>query len=171
MTTRISSGTSDQPESQFPSLEIVFDLTKSRLDSQLAHVDSLDAKANFVLGSATLLTAAATTLRSAATHLPQWLDLAVATAAVLLYLAVVFAVYRAYTTRDYYYDPSPVSLERYMWADTARTRGVVLANMVDSFSRNVAIIKKKAFWARWSLRAFMAEAVLLALFAFLQVLN
>jgi hypothetical protein len=43
---------------KFPSLDVVFTLIKERIDSQLAQVDAMDTKVNFILGSATAVISA-----------------------------------------------------------------------------------------------------------------
>lgn len=107
----------------YPSLDIVLDLTREKLASQLSYVDALDTKASFVLGSATLLTAAAVAVRGTTHGAPglAWLGLL----AIGLYVFVVSTAMGAYLTRQYEQAPNPMDLEPYMWENVVRTKGDV----------------------------------------------
>ena len=166
-----SDATPVSPSHELPSLNLVFDLAQEQLANQLSWVDTLDTKANFVLGSATLLVAGAAALRGA-TGDARLIVYCVAALAMMLYGVVIFAAYRAYTTREYNRAPDPSNgLEEYIWADTQRTKATVLGEIIEAYSANKKIIANKARWLRRALKAFCVEAVLLAVFAVLQVLH
>lgn len=165
-----AAATSTPSMSRFPSLDLVFDLTRERLSAQLASVDSLDTKANFVLGSATLLTAAAATVQGLS-HYDSAVRFVAIIFAMLLYLAVIFTSFRAYMVRGYHQAPDPTALEGYMWEQLETTKGTILKEMVGCYNDNKKEIARKVWWLRWALRAFGAEAVLLSILALLEVLH
>lgn len=162
--------TSTSASSRFPSLDLVFDLTRERLSAQLTSVDSLDTKANFVLGSATLLTAAAATIQGLS-HYDSAVRFVAILVAMSLYLAVIFTSFRAYMIRVYHQAPDPAALEGYMWEQLEPTKGTLLKEMVGCYNDNKEEIARKVWWLRWALRAFGAEAVLLSILALLEVLH
>ena len=52
------------------SLDFIFDLVKERMAAQMARIDGLDTKANFIMGAATALISIALTLQAAALNAP-----------------------------------------------------------------------------------------------------
>jgi len=156
--------------SEFPSLDIALQISRDMLAAQLSHVDSLDTKANFVLGSSTLLTAAAIALRGTTTQAALFVRVG-ALLAVVAYLSVVGLALLAYMLRKYHQAPNPIDLEPYMWETELRTKGDVLREVVDAYAKNKIVIARKAFWLRISLFAFGGEAVLLAIIAIVQVMS
>lgn len=168
---RPPSAPSQYSPTDFPSMDTVVDFTREKLSAQLAHADSLDTKANFVLGSATLLTAAAVALRSSASHISLGFMHVLGVIAMVVYLAVVFASLSAYMTREYHQAPNPVELEPYIWEEPLKTKGDTLREMVKAYKENKTILQNKARWLKWSLLGFGLEAVLLAVLAIAQILN
>src|SRR5205085_10814142 len=55
---------SSKKEYNFPSLDLIFELTKESITAQREQANALDSKANFVLGSATALISAALVLQA-----------------------------------------------------------------------------------------------------------
>src|SRR5438046_9187146 len=100
----------------FPSLDLIFELTKERIANQSEQVNALDSKANFVLGSATALVSTALVLQAvlltpqpsqATPHIYCPLPISNLTHVIpllillLAYLCVLFSAFFAYRIRVY----------------------------------------------------------------------
>jgi hypothetical protein len=172
-------------------VEIVHDELRERVALQLAQIDSLDGKANFVLGSASLLTAGAAALGSAIETSDgvtpnRWcifgwnaevetLANVVIAGAFAAFVAVVICAYQAYRVRIYTVTPDPTTgaallLDTYM----ARPKGDTMAMLAsarkqDDLPNNEAQIKDKVRWTTWALKALLVESALLLTMAVLEV--
>jgi hypothetical protein len=161
-----------------PSLNLVYEQIKSRMDVQNDQITSLDGKANFSLTSASLLTTAAVALHTDTkdiTTFPDYLILGYTFNALdiintllififITYLFMIFTAYKGYQVRDYKVIPDPHALlVDYLDKTEAETKEVVTRTMVEAFSINEKLINKKAEWTIWGLRSLVVEAVLLLL--------
>jgi hypothetical protein len=166
---------------RWPNLDEVYRLSENALAAQLSQVSALDSKANFVLTSASILTVAAAALHGAltpssttATAPPDWIVLVghiLAVIAVLAYLGVVFAAYKAYAVRTYkgVANPGVLKDKGYTSMDPEVAKATVYVTMVESYKQNVNTITRKAEWTRWAVRSLLVEAVLVAGITFIQV--
>lgn len=157
-------------EADFPSLDIVLQISRDMLSGQISYVESLDTKANFILGASTLLTAAAIALRGTNSRVPANIR-CLGVIAIVVYLIVVGLALWAYMLRKYHQAPNPIDLEPYMWENQVRTKGDVLHEVVEAYKNNKTIIESKALALRLALFALGGEALLLAILALAQVLN
>ncbi len=170
----MSDTTSTADERKPLSLDIVFDEVKAQLESQTAQASALDGKASFVLASASLLTAGATGLQGAierqkqiAAPLPVH---ALEFVTVVVYLAVVFAAWKAYGVRTYHRAPEPNALRKdYLFRDPEFTKRRLIATMANCYSRDLDTINNKVRWTKAALIALGIEGVCLALLTLVQV--
>jgi hypothetical protein len=161
-----------------PSLEFVLKQTQEQLKHQWDRAKALDAKANFVLGSASLitgLTALQTNALAANIHLGQsgiphnglgLLSVLGAVLSVLAFVAfvvVVYLAYQGYRVRTFTIAPDPENLQHYPIVPLRETQEEVLGELVRSFVVTEQQIDQKAIWITWALRVLLAEGVLLAL--------
>lgn len=94
-----------------PSLDIVFQEVKERLNVQLQQVDTIDAKAGTVLSVASLVMTLGTGLGVAAR--PQGIDgmsLALVFASAVFYASTMVFGFRGYWLRNFRRDPEPAPL-------------------------------------------------------------
>jgi hypothetical protein len=153
----------------FPSVNIVFDLIKDHLGSQMEQVDALDSKANFILVSATTLLSAALVIQAVSLAPPQNTASAqfVANSPKLLsyclsstnklintlpllvlfatYLLVTLSAFLAYKIGKYQHGSEPNSLFKdYLPREESDTKAEVAKKMLDAYNNNILTIKKKA---------------------------
>jgi hypothetical protein len=112
-------------EEAWPSADVIYEELRHRVALQLEQVDSLDGKANFVLGSASLLTAGVAALRNAAEptagQAPErWCVLGwnaeamtlvniVIACAFAAFVGVVWCSFQAYRVRTFTVTPEPIA--------------------------------------------------------------
>ncbi|HSH81666.1 MAG TPA: hypothetical protein VLA19_24325 [Herpetosiphonaceae bacterium] len=180
-------GAPGAPTEERSGLDVVFALIQGRLAEQRAHISTLDSKANFGLGSATLLIAGAANLRNALAITQQagqargdisfvglTVDPIVAAngltvAALLTYGVVILATFQAYTLRRYSVAPEPAPLlEHYLNAPADYVKERVARTMADSYAKNERLVRGKVRWTKMALGGLVIEAVWLLLMAALQ---
>src|SRR5438876_577381 len=148
-------------EYNFPSLDLIFELTKERVASQREQANALDSKANFVLGSATTLVRAALVLQAVllasqgalshpqfavlswycSTLLNKFLRFLPLLILLIVYLIVMLSAFLAYTIRRYRYAPDPEELYRsYLYRQESSTKAEVFRAMLETYKENDKII-------------------------------
>ena len=165
--------------SNAPSLDIVLDLVRDQLKAQDDYAGSLDAKAGFILGSASLLTGVLVVFKiplpvsgSLLVRLPglgvvNWLS-SLPAAALVIYLVIVTTAYMAYRLRNFQQVPKPnILASLYLMETENATKATVLATMLTVFNHNERMLDKKATWTSLAFGALWLEG--LTVFAMLVV--
>jgi len=158
-------------------VDTLYDVVQRQTDAQQAQVASLESKAVFVLGSASLLTAAATALPrvamlSAKATRPHTMLVHVAELlTVAVYVVVVACSSLAYSVRRYQTPPDPRVIREYMYDEAVTVKRTFMANMIRAFDDNQVAVKRKVWWTRAALWALLAEALCLALSTLLQTIS
>lgn len=188
---KTSRDTNDHPD--YPSLNIVAELTKERVVDQLEQVKILDGKANFVLGAATALVSASLILQAGllstqstpssskntsslhsssfaltTSNLFHLLPLALL---ILPYLAVMISAFLAYRIRVYKQTPDPERLyENYLQKDEQETKAAVYRATLEAYKANVKTINRKVRCLNIAFVFLTIETILLAITLVLQIL-
>lgn len=166
-----------QQEGALPSLDVIFDIAKDRLDAQMAVIDGLDTKANFLLGAASVVIGLAIAFQAAIPLTPglpvgsRLLHAAPLGPLLVAYIVTAYLTYRAMAVKKYSYAPDPDVLLSYLEKPMLQTKEEVARAMVDAHTKNGPAITDKAKWVRrasWLLIAEVA-ALVLALFTGLLV--
>ncbi len=160
-----------------PKHEMLLDFAQRRVASKQAHIDSLDAKANFVLTSATVLVGTGLAAQLAivgktidilGVSFSRALPLALL---VCFYLWVVIMAYQAYRLRKYSNAPEPkILIGAYQDVSVEETQRDILDALVIAIDTNEKKLKAKAFWTRWALNALVGESVALAVILIVEAL-
>ncbi|MGA7732453.1 MAG: hypothetical protein WCD37_14435 [Chloroflexia bacterium] len=163
------------------SLDAMLDVAKRKLDAQNSQISTLDSKAGFVLGSASLLTAgiaafqkgafdAIDTLARNNAALPSWvhpvlsvLVLVAVAVVVALYLTVVWASYHAYKLRDY----RAIAIDwdvrsMYLNQQQEKTKLDFLDATIAAVEENTKIIEEKREFTETAVNSLVLEAYLIA---------
>jgi hypothetical protein len=186
---RTQQPTSTSGTSELPSLDVAFDLTRTRITTQLQEVDGLDLKANFIKGAATTLVSTGLILQAvllapyshsycnvlipAFIHvLPPFLKRALPLLPLLcMYAVVIFTTHQAYKIADYELVPEPRELlENYLEEPAIVTKVDIFKEMVDDYEQNEKKINRKASWVRYSLLALDIEGGALVALLFFQAI-
>jgi hypothetical protein len=175
----------------FPSLDLIFELTKERLAGQMQQVSNLDTKANFVLGSATALISAAVVLQAVlitpqTTALPaqsqpitlpfycplpsdKFLRALPLLMLLLVYLLVVLIAYLSYKIRVYKQVPEPGELYKtYLYKHESDTKAEVFRAMLDAYKANDHTIRDKVTRLKAAFILLGCEAISLVVYLFFQ---
>jgi len=177
-------------EYNFPSLDLIFELTKECIAAQREQANALDSKANFVLGSATALVGAdlvlqavlvaspSTPLHPQSAVLPFYCSLLTTSvfsrslpllALLIVYFATTLSACLAYMVRGYRYAPNPTELyQSYLSREERSTKAEVFRAMLEAFKENDKILRKRLFWVRTAFIAFGCEVVMLVLVLLVQ---
>lgn len=134
-----------------PSLEIVYQEVKERLDLQLHQVDTLDGKAGTVLSVASVVMTLAAGLQVSDNReaLQGW-PLVLLLAGTTFYAFTMLFGFRGYWLRNFRRDPEPGSLrDRYLFQPADFTRRRITANMIQSFEVNRDLVESKV----WNIKA------------------
>ncbi|HEX8598507.1 MAG TPA: hypothetical protein VF952_08330 [Chloroflexia bacterium] len=166
------------------SLSIIYDLVQQRVTAQYERINSLDTKAGFVLGSATLLTGGISALQQVAittmtdlnskdpSTVAQW-KIGIGGAsllAVLFYLVLVFASIQAYKIRKYNaLSRVRTLIDKYYENEEVDTKEVLVDTLATLVEENDQIIDRKALWTQRAISCLMIEAILLAILTMLQL--
>jgi hypothetical protein len=156
------------------SLDIVLTLTRQQFVAQQTYTGALDAKAGFILGSASLLTGVLAVWQTpkpadyslltqliggAASSIVQLVPLT----ALVIYLIVVVTSYAAYVPFKFVEVPDPNRLASvYKPLPAGETKEAVLSATLAGFNQNGARLKVKAFRVRLAFGALLAEAIVVA---------
>ena len=134
-----------------PSLDIVYEEVKERLDIQLHQVDTLDAKAGTVLSVASLVMTIAAGLQATMPRedLDGW-PLILLLAGTIFYAFAMLFAFRGYWLRNFRRDPEPRPLrDLYLFQSADFTKRRVTANRIESFELNSALLESKV----WNIKA------------------
>lgn len=170
------------------SLDLVLGEIKAVKAAAAAQIISLDAKAGFVLGSASFLAAAVSGLQGvlASHHITQHVPLrlplivggqqrdlvvsaalavqALSVVALAVYLFTVFAAWQAYRATTTYVVPAPRRLEAYLTRPDEVVKRTVLRALVASYEMiDAPMIQYKVAWTGRALGGLLTEAVLCAI--------
>lgn len=168
-------------EYNFPSLDLIFLLTKERVNAQFQQVNALDSKANFMLGSSTALISAALVLQSVLlpqtnnylpaklipTYCPTNTLLQILPLLILLalYLTTIVTTFLAYKIRWYKQAPEPSELYRnYLHREESSTKAEVFRAMVEAYKENDKVIRSKVLWIKISFILLSFEATTLTIY-------
>jgi hypothetical protein len=158
------------PPPELPSLTLAFELIQKRLEAQISYAGSLDTKASFVLGAASLLITAAVALHMLPGFATNAVARALAVFAIIFYLVVIYEAYRAYSIFEYKVAPKPRDLQAYyLDQELDLTREVLIDTWVLIYERNDQLIADKASYTRYALTSFAGEVFVLALVALVQI--
>lgn len=144
-----------------PSLEIVFQEIKDRLQAQLHQVDTLDTKAGTVLSVASLVATLGAGL-PVATSSGSLSDasLVLLLGGTILYAFAMFFGFRGYWLRNYRRDPEPGPLrDRYLFQPADFTRRRVIANMIQSYEVNRPLIESKVWNIKVAILLLAVETI------------
>ena len=165
-----------------PSLDLAFDLAKERMSGQLARIDGLDNKANFIKATATVIVGLALTLQAAlfsspatsycTSYIPAFLHTlnpllkrAIPLIPLIItYVLVMYLSHLAYKIDNYYEVPTdPEALYDYLVEDVAITKIDIYHMMKDNFKENEKKIRSKARRTTYALRVLELEGLSLVL--------
>jgi hypothetical protein len=156
--------TSDSTGEKPPSLDVVYQEVKERLDVQLKQIDSLDGK------TGNLLFMSSVVLGIGATAQALLLGLSGNPLIVLLFsipivfysLSMSFAL-RSWVVRPYFRDPEPRPFrDYYLTREPQFTMRRLLTHFISCYEWNVNVVKKKVRELRFSMWFFLAEVITLA---------
>jgi hypothetical protein len=145
-----------------PSLPLGIDLMRDNLTQQMSQADSIDTKAGFILGSASLITGVLVAwhkLPQGAPGVVQWLP----AIAIGVYLLVVAFAALAYAVREYALSPDPVKMrDRYVFLDDQEAKDHIFHGMVISWLKNKKGIGIKLHWLELAFAAFGIQVLVVA---------
>ena len=165
-----------------PSLDIVLDLVRDQLNTQDDYANTLDAKAGFILGSASLLTGILVIfkiplpvgdflVRLLGSGTARWLS-ALPVVALVIYLVIVTTAYKAYRLRNFYQVPNPNTLvDAYLTQAENATKATMVATMLTVFNDNEHTLKGKAASTSVAFAALWIEAFTVLLMLIVQLLR
>lgn len=156
------------------SLEVILHLTREQFIAQQTHLSALDAKAGFILGSASLLTGVLAVwqrpepgdyilltnlIHEWSASIIQWLP----TVAVVIYLLVVIIAFTAYLPFKFEQAPDPNVLNSaFRSSSPQEIRQVALEDTVSAFNENAARLKAKSIRVRVAFAVFLVQAIIVA---------
>ncbi len=186
----------DAPPSAGPSVDVIYSEVTGRLSAQDAQIATLDSKANFGLGSATLLTAGVTGLATAVDearepsqdrsmaaervatadlwwfgeHNAERLTDYITLASLGVYVLVIVFSFLAYNLRQWRVTPQPAPFfdEALSWPAES-TKVQLAVQRIEDFEFNEKKIKAKVRWVRFAMLALLFEAILLLAVTVVQV--
>ena len=168
------------------SLDVLMEYINRHLDSLDSQISTLDNKAGFVLGSASLLIAGIGGFASAMdTTTPKLVTQGIISSdwqllifipivvAGILYLALVYTAYLAYKTRQYHAIAKFKELMDYTLAmdlSPEQTKRDLIEDLLKVIEANQRTINTKAKWTRYALRLLLIEAILVVMLLLAQLL-
>ena len=163
---------------EFQSLTLIFDVTKERIISQLTQAQSLDSKANFILGSATALVSASLVIQAVlltphtSILINKFLESLPLLILLISYLLVMIMAFLAYKVNNYKGVANPEKLyEYYLDKPEDTTKADIFRVMVEAYKHNEKVIKKKGKFVNCSFFALGSEVFVLVIFIALSMLR
>jgi len=166
--------TNKTADTHFPSLDLAFNLTQERIESQMRRVETMDTKVSFVMASSTALISTALILQNIllplhfgilSNNLLRELPLSLL---LLVYLGVMTSACMAYRIRNYKQVPNPSELlEHYLCLSEEQTKAEVYRSMVETYNDNEKVLKKKVTWTKFTFFGLLIETLVLVLLLFL----
>lgn len=151
------------------SVELIHAEIKGRMNEQNAQIATLDTKANFGLGSASLLTAAIIALHSSVEGHGLIVNLLTALS-LFAYSAVALFSFLAYKLRTFETPPAPEALMLYyIESQPDETMETLIKEMVDAYNKNLKPIRRKILYTKLTLFSLLVEAGLLMSIACAQI--
>jgi hypothetical protein len=149
---------------------VALDLAQQALSRQVQQADTLNTKAGFILGSASLLTGVLTAWRVPHPSLVSVLGLPAVNvgwlpvAAVGTYFLVVVTSFTAYRLQNYNLAPDPrVLREKYLTRDAQETQRAAFKASTLAFEANLRTIGRKIAWTWTAFGCLILEAAIVAL--------
>jgi len=172
-----------------PSLNVIFDAVKERVEDQKGRIAALDTKAGFTLGAATILTGGISTLTAGlagftgdeakpmkhidlgAGSLSAQQIVALVVALILAaYAFLVFTTFQAFRLRSFAIAPEPTTLRKEWSSESEQsTKAGLVDAMVYAFETNKDTIKGKTTWTNRAILAIVLEASLTLVVGMLQL--
>ncbi len=160
-----------------PSIDLIFSLSLSSVDSQLGQVDALDTKADSAQVSATTLVGAALVLEAILLpmnsgeiiHIIQIVSLL---PLLISYIVVMFSANKAYKVETYKKAPAPSAFTDgyYLSMPEHQAKSKILNALAYVFEKNQEIIERKTKLINRAITWRTVEALMLVLFLLIQVL-
>lgn len=143
------------------SLDVIYDLAKERLDSQLEQIDSIDAKVSIVFGFASLAIGVAAGFLGTKDFEPSATSSSLLFAAISVYSLVIMLALKAYIFRRFEYAPNikQMLVDALYWEPSV-TKLQALSNMVEAMETNKSRIEEKACFGTASLVLLGLEVIL-----------
>ena len=160
------------------SLDLVFDLLKERVASQLAQADGLDSKANNIIVAASALLAAGLVLQGAILTLQTsalTLNFTYTRPGLIVllgsYLITMFAaIGGGFSIRSFEQIPEPEPfVAHYLTRPVEETKGVVIETQIEVYKTNHRILKSKILTLRIASIGLCVEIVVLIILLLLQL--
>ncbi len=157
--------TAECEEQDLPSLEIVYNEVKDRLDVQIRQIDSLDSKSGTLLFISSIViglgAAAQAALIGTTTNT---LPLILFSIPVVFYVLTVILTMRSWIRSHYYRDPEPRPLRDFYSTKPCQfTKRKLITQFISSFEWNATIMKKKTTEIHYAVWFFLAEVVTVTL--------
>jgi hypothetical protein len=174
-------------DTDWPSLDEVYEQVKDRLAAQNDRVKTIDTKANFGLVAATLLTAGVTGLGKALVEsgqkaaIPRWTILGIDIRADRLvdwvtvvslgaFALAAVSAFMAYRVREFRESPNLKRLlDHYLNEDPRFTKAAILNQRARDYEFNEAVIASKLTWTLLAMLFLVVESILLVIIALIQV--
>jgi hypothetical protein len=155
----------EEAEEELPSLDLVHEEVKDRLDVQLRQIDALDSKSgNMLFISSIVIGIGAAAQAALMGQAGSALVLLVFSIPIVLYLLAMFFALRSWVVRPYFRDPEPRPLrDYYLSKESDFTKRRIITHFISSYEWNKMVIKKKVRELRISMWFFLAEVTFLAL--------
>ena len=135
-------------KADLPSLEVVFQEVKARLQMQFAAIGALDTKASIILGIGGLILVSSLSSSHGIGHgVCAWLK----TGSQVLICAAAILSLSAYWVVTYRRDPEPRPLaQNYLMKASSQTKKQILDNWIESFEENQGKINTKVKFLKFS---------------------
>ena len=156
--------TSRDTVEETPSVDIVYQEIKERLDVQLKQIDSLDSKTGNILFMASVVLGIGATAQALLLGLQgNPLVMLFFSIPIVFYSLAMFSALRSWVVRPYFRDPEPRPLRDYYLTREPRfTIRRLLSHFISCYEWNTTVIKKKVSELRFSMRFLLAEVITLA---------
>lgn len=141
------------------SLALIYDVVGGELAKQFDQIESLNARAQQLLGFAAITLGLVVTLRPPTT---EWQITALFSFALIIFACLAAAGLYAWGIQGWRHDPEPGPLwERHRGRSAEWLRHQIILNRIASVNQNGIAIEDKLFWIRWTQRLLAVEVLYL----------
>jgi hypothetical protein len=155
----------EKEEPELPSLELVYNEVKDRLEVQLRQIDSLDGKSGTLLFVSSVVIGMGAAAQAAILGtINETLPMVMFSIPILFYVMTVILAMRSWVRRPYFRDPEPRPLRDYYIAQPYQfTKRRLTTHFISSYEWNAVVMKKKVNELHFAVWFFLLEVISLTL--------
>lgn len=155
----------ERAEQELPSLELVYNEVKDRLEVQMRQIESLDGKSGTLLFVSSVVIGMGAAAQAAILGtFHETLPMVMFSVPIVFYVMTVILAMRSWVRRPYFRDPEPRPLRDYYSSQPSQfTKRRLTTHFISSYEWNAVVMKNKVNSLRYAVWFFLLQVISLTL--------